>query len=126
MAYMRGKYYIWSDGHEEYCGVHFWSATGYDYWNEMGWHVVENDVVVPEHLDEKGEVTASGVYLENHIVDKFTIMRLVEMIHEGRLEGAVNDLLAEYAGEEYLPHYVEGLDGISDVLKVLYKKKPGG
>jgi hypothetical protein len=77
---MRGDNYIWSDG----SGVHFWSANGRDYWEVTGWHVDDDEHIREEHQDEKGEVTASGVYLPNDIVDQFVLMRFAELFEEGR------------------------------------------
>lgn len=94
MAYMRGRNYIWRD--ED--GVHFWSATGNDYWFEAGWHdYSDNDdekIINPDHLDSEGNVTASGVYIETEPIDEFVVMRIAELLEKSTLASAIDRAIA--------------------------------
>lgn len=89
MAYMRGDYYLWTDG----SGLHLWAADGYDGWDNAGWHCPDvddddNPVITPRHLQD-GENTASGVSIHQKIMDEYVMMRLAEMIHEGSVPQAI-------------------------------------
>ena len=101
MSYMRGKNYIWSDGE----GVHFWSATGNDYWFEAGWHDFSDSedtkIINPDHIDPEGNTTASGVYIENGPIDKFVVMRFAELLAESKLKPILeNTIESESEGLE--------------------------
>ncbi len=78
MAYMRGDYYLWDDE----SGLHIWAKDGYDGWDETGWH-----------LDVDDEATASGVSIHQDIMDEYVMMRVAEMIKEGKIEAAIERIL---------------------------------
>lgn len=88
MAYMRGNYYLWSDGDN----LHIWVADGYDGWDEAIWAV-----------DDDGErradrVNASGVSIPEKVMDAFVMMRLAQMIDAGLVDEAIDCAVGEYGG----------------------------
>lgn len=93
MAYMRGDYYLWDDE----SGLHLWAKDGYDGWDEAGWHEIgdskgEEPTIDPAHL-VNGEVTASGVSIHQDIMDEYVMMRVAEMIDEGKVDAAIDRIL---------------------------------
>ena len=88
MAYMRGDYYLWADE----SGLHLWAHDGYDGWDEAGWHRLEageEDVVKPTHLKD-GENNASGVSIHQEVMDEYVMMRLAQMVYEGKVSTAID------------------------------------
>lgn len=88
MSYMRGDYYLWSDGDN----LHIWVAEGYDGWDEAVWA-----------LDDDGEISAdrvnaSGVSIPKKVMDAFVMMRLAQMIDEGLVSEAIERAAGEYGG----------------------------
>ena len=97
MAYMRGDYYLWDD----VSGLHIWAADGYDGWDEAGWHLDcdndGNESVTASHLKD-GENTASGVSIHQDIMDEYVMMRLAELILEGKVEETIDRVMAPGGG----------------------------
>ena len=93
MAYMRGDYYLWDDE----SGLHLWAKDGYDSWDKAGWHeigetIAGDPIVRPEHVKD-GEVTASGVSIHQDIMDEYVMMRVAEMIDEGKVDAVIDRIL---------------------------------
>ncbi|MGI4791934.1 MAG: hypothetical protein ACRYFS_24185 [Janthinobacterium lividum] len=93
MAYMRGDYYLWDDE----SGLHIWAKDGYDGWDIAGWHEMDETaegepIFNPDHFVD-GENTASGVSIHQNIMDEYVMMRIAEMVKEGKVEDAVNRVL---------------------------------
>ena len=63
MAYTRGDYYLW---HGE-SGLHIWAKDG--------------------------ENTASGVSIHQEIMDESVMMRLAQMVYEGKVDAAIDRVL---------------------------------
>lgn len=105
MAYLRGDNYIWGD---EY-GVHFWSAKGQDGWENTGWHG-SIDSVETRHLDENGNVTASGTWVPAPAVDEFVVMRFAEILEEGRFSKIAEKIVADHTDEDPIGVAEEYLD----------------
>lgn len=79
MAYLRGDQYVWDDGER----LHIWVADGYDGWDESGWAV-----------DEDGQrrsdaMNASGVSIPMEIMDEYVVMRLAQLLREGKLHETI-------------------------------------
>lgn len=79
MAYLRGDQYVWDDGER----LHIWVIDGYDGWDECGWA-----------LDEDGQrrsdaTNASGVSIPMEIMDEFVVMRLAQLLREGKLHETI-------------------------------------
>lgn len=94
MAYMRGDYYLWDDE----SGLHIWAYDGYDSWNKTGWHLDDNedgseDYPIAERHLVNGENKASGVSIHQEVMDEYVMMRLAEMINEGKIESAIDRVL---------------------------------
>ena len=85
MAYMRGRYYLWSDTED---WLHIWVADGYDGWDESGWAHDKNGV------KREGMAAASGVSLPEDVMDQYVLMRLAELIHSGKIEATLERFLA--------------------------------
>jgi len=93
MAYMRGDCYLWDDE----SGLHLWAKDGYDSWDKAGWHeigetIAGDPIVRPEHVKD-GEVTASGVSIHQDIMDEYVMMRVAEMIDEGKVDAVIDRIL---------------------------------
>jgi hypothetical protein len=88
MAYMRGNYYLWSDGDN----LHIWVADGYDGWDEAIWAVDDNGE------RSANRVNASGVSIPEKVMDAFVMMRLTQMIDEGLVDEAIDRTAGEYGG----------------------------
>src|SRR5437762_436341 len=84
MSYLRGENYIWSDGER----VHIWVADGRDHWDDAGWSVGDDGKRHP------GRVNASGVGIDESVLDEFVVMRFAEIITEGKLEQTIGRVLA--------------------------------
>lgn len=88
MSYMRGDFYLWSDGER----LHVWAVDGYDGWDDSIW---------AEGLrsDQKtaGE-RASGVALPMDVIDELVVMRLAEIVDKRRFADAIDRAVARYGG----------------------------
>jgi hypothetical protein len=80
MAYMRGDYYIWSDGEEQ---IHVWAKDGYDGWDRC----YEGEV---EGTRRAGWENASGVRLPEAVMDEFVVMRVAQLILDGTVGAAID------------------------------------
>ena len=86
---MRGEYYLWTSSGTtpDQRALHIWSADGYDSWDRSGWAC--ND----DGTRREGMELASGTSLPMRVADEFVIMRLVEIIHEGLVDAAIDRAL---------------------------------
>lgn len=94
MSYMRGNNYIWYDGEN----LHIWVADGYDGWDQSGWYT---GVTGKEPLDEEesdSAVKPSGVMISESVLDEFVMMRLAQMIEEGKALEAVKRAISKWSG----------------------------
>ena len=89
MAYLRGETYIWRDE----SGFHFWAKDGYDNWDVTGW--ADNET---GEKRAEGYENASGVSIREEIVDGFVMMRLAQLICEGKVETVVDHVVNELGG----------------------------
>ena len=96
MAYMRGDYYLWSDGASDDAWLHIWVREGYDYWDISGWACREG----PDENPTRGKdfENASGTRIPLRVIDDFVFMRLAQLIHEGRAEEAIDRALPNVRG----------------------------
>ncbi len=90
---MRGDYYLWDDE----SGLHLWAKDGYDGWDVAGWHEIDETaegepILNPDHL-VNGENIASGVSIHQDIMDEYVMMRVAEIIKEGKIEAAIDRIL---------------------------------
>jgi hypothetical protein len=88
MSYMRGEQYLWSDGDR----LHIWIAGGYDGWDEAGWAC---DADGKRSAERKN---ASGVSIPISTADEFVVLRLAELIAEGKLEDTIDRAAARHRG----------------------------
>jgi hypothetical protein len=89
MSYIRGDYYFWSDASDV---THFWSAEGYDAWDQSGWAVDEGG---KKHEDR---LNACGVGIPTMKMDEFVVMRLAQMIRAGLVEDAIDRSTESHSG----------------------------
>lgn len=87
MAYMRGDYYLWSDDTNQ---LHIWVADGYDGWDDTGWCCGEDG------NRSKGFEKAGGVCIPENVMDEFVLMRLAELIQDGK----VTETIERFLGSE--------------------------
>jgi len=90
---MRGDVYIWSDGER----VHFWSADGHDWWQEAGWAEGRTLPGSPE-AEAESAIVAGGVSLRQVDTDAYVLMRLAELVAEGRAVEAIDRALERSGG----------------------------
>jgi len=88
MSYMRGDYYLWSDGEN----FHVWVADGYDNWDEAGWALDKDGKRSADRLN------ASGVGIPEKVMDAFVMMRLAQMIDEGLVDEAIDRAVGKFGG----------------------------
>lgn len=94
MSYMRGDNYIWHDGEN----LHLWVADGKDGWDQSVWYT---GVAGKEPIDEDEgdpDVKASGVMIPESVLDEFVVMRLAEMLQEGKAREAVSRAVSKWSG----------------------------
>ena len=81
MSYLRGNTYIWPSRDH----VHVWVHDGEDGWRESGWAVgAGND--------------ASGVAIEQETMDEYVMMRVAELVQQGRAVVAAERAIAAHRG----------------------------
>ncbi len=88
MAYMRGNYYLWSDGDN----LHIWVADGYNGWDEAVWAVDDDGERSADRLN------ASGVSIPEKVMDAFVVMRLAQMIDESVVGKTIDRAVSECGG----------------------------
>lgn len=113
-AYMRGKYYLWTDG----SGLHLWAYDGYDGWDQTGWHEAD--------FDDENENAASGVSIHQEIMGEYVMMRVAEMISEGKIETAIDRIVdLDGRGGNFGSRLLRANAGvIKQALKGLQKRPP--
>jgi hypothetical protein len=79
MSYMRGEYYLWRSDDK----THFWAAGGYDGWDESGWAEDATKCARP-----------SGVALPQPVADAYVMLRLAQLVREGKVALAAAEGLA--------------------------------
>ncbi len=89
MSYMLGRQYVWVDETH----VHFWSAEGYDGWDESSW--------VQQFESPSGRRSAafgrpSGVSLRQKVADEYVVMRMAELVSTGDIGAAIDRALAQH------------------------------
>jgi hypothetical protein len=90
MAYLRGDVYIWAD----FIRVHFWDAAGHDWWEESGWGEHQLELEQAAARSEANDATRpGGVSLRQEVADAYVMMRLAELIDEGRAVEAIDRAL---------------------------------
>jgi hypothetical protein len=96
MSYMRGDQYLRSDGDR----LHIWVADGHDGWEDSGWA----EAVKSSGRAPTGKRAAmppsrpSGLAIPEQIADEFVVMRLAELIAEGRAETAIRQAVRRHRG----------------------------
>ena len=73
-------------------GVHLWAFDGEDGWKDTGW-----GVAVKEWKTKRGQ-GPSGVCLPEPVLDELVVMRLAELVDEGKVSGAIRRALKKWAG----------------------------
>jgi hypothetical protein len=96
MAYMRGDYYVWASGGGDDGWLHIWAREGYDYWDISSWACHEGPDGNP--IRGKNFENASGTRIPMRVIDDFVMMRLAQLIYEGRVEEAVDRALPNARG----------------------------
>lgn len=86
MSYMRGDHYLWTD-EEGY--LHIWAADGYDGWDDTIWHCEDDGSARASHAKD-GRNIASGVCIRQEVIDEYVMMRLAQLIAEGRVDAAID------------------------------------
>jgi hypothetical protein len=116
MSYMRGDMYIWHDGEN----VHLWAANGKDGWDQSVWYT---GVTGKEPRDEEEQhgVKASGVMIPESVLDEFVVMRLTEMLQEGKAREAVNRAISKWNGNGGCL----ALNGYAEQLEAIFAKLEG-
>lgn len=78
-------------------------ADGKDGWDQSVWY---RGVTGKEPRDEEEgdpDVKASGVMIPESVLDEFIVMRLAEMLQEGKAREAVSRAVSKWIGNGGLP-----------------------
>lgn len=89
---MLGRQYVWVDDTH----VHFWSAEGYDGWDESSW--VQN-FEAPNDRRSAAFGRPSGVSLRQKTVDEYVVMRMAELVSTGEIVETIDRAIAHH-GEQ--------------------------
>lgn len=89
---MLGRQYVWVDDTH----VHFWSAEGYDGWDESSW--VQN-FEAPSDRRSAAFGRPSGVSLRQKVVDEYVVMRMAELVSTGEIVETIDRAIANH-GEQ--------------------------
>ncbi len=92
MAYMRGHNYIWTDE----SGFHIWVKDGADGWDEAGWCCSSGED--EESVRDEGFENASGTSISVAAMDAFVMMRLAQIIYEGKVDEAIDNAWGQQFG----------------------------
>jgi hypothetical protein len=84
MAYLRGNYYLWSDGDER---LHVWAFDGGDPWMDSGWASDADGRRLPNRQN------ASGVSIPETVMDEFVMMRFAQLIDSGAAAATIDRAL---------------------------------
>ena len=87
MAYMRGSFYLWQDD----VTIHLWSRNGYDGWDQSVWNETVDSTVAEANR-------ASGVAIPPGVADEFVVMRIAQLIDEGKLSEAIDRAIHKWGG----------------------------
>ena len=117
MSYMRGDYYLWSDGAEV---LHIWVADGYDGWDEAMWATNEGG----KRYEDRAK--ASGVGIPEKVMDEFVVMRLAQMVKEDLFEDAIDRAIENYGGNFGCAALSQAAEGLKAALRQVEFKKPRG
>lgn len=115
MSYMRGDYYLWSDGEEV---LHIWVADGYDGWDEAIWAVDE------EEKRHEERTKASGVGIPEKVMDEFVVMRLAQMVEENLVEDAIDRAIEHCGGNFGCDALSQTAESLKAVFRQVEFKKP--
>jgi hypothetical protein len=88
MAFMRGRYYLWSDATH----LHVWADDGYDQWDQSVWAAAIDGGDLPRESDP------SGACVPIDVLDEFVVMRLAQMLDEGVTAPAIRRALLQHRG----------------------------
>ena len=93
MSYMRGDYYLWVDGNDN---LHVWVKDGFDEWTQSGWAASdeENEDGSFELRDEMKK--ASGVSIPREVMDEYVVMRMAELIGEGKAVEVIDKVVSPH------------------------------
>jgi len=115
MSYMRGDYYLWSDGEEV---LHIWAADGYDGWDEAIWAIDE------EGKRQEDREKASGIGIPEKVMDEFVVMRLAQMVEENLVEDAIDRAIEHCGGNFGCTALSQAAEGLKAALRQVEFKKP--
>ena len=89
---MLGRQYVWVDDTH----IHFWSAEGYDGWDESSW---VQSFEAPSDRRSAAFGRPSGVSLRQKVVDEFVVMRMAELVRTGEIGATIDRAIAKH-GEQ--------------------------
>ncbi|HUE90355.1 MAG TPA: hypothetical protein VMO26_30085 [Vicinamibacterales bacterium] len=110
MSYMRGPFYVWRDD----TSIHIWAADGDDGWRESVW--------AAHHLDNADGGAPSGTKIPLDTLDERAVMRLAQLIEDGRVAAAINRALERHRGN----FGCNALDQLATSLKALVTQASRG
>jgi hypothetical protein len=89
MPYMLGRQYVWVDATH----IHFWSAEGYDGWDESSW---AQGFEGPSDRRSAAFGLPSGVSVRQKVADEYVVMRMAELLATGELSAAMDRAVANH------------------------------
>jgi hypothetical protein len=86
---MVGRQYVWVDDTH----VHFWSAEGYDGWDESSWFQGFEE---PSDRRSAAFGRPSGVSVRQKVADEYVVMRMAELVASGEVGAVIERALANH------------------------------
>lgn len=93
MSYMLGRQYVWTDDTH----VHFWSAEGYDGWDESSW---VQQFEAPSDRRSAAFGRPSGVSLRQKVADEYVVMRMAQLVSTGEIGAAIDRAIASHGAHK--------------------------
>ncbi len=94
MSYMRGDYYLWVGGIND--DLHVWVKDGYDEWDHSGWAASNEENEDGTHKLRDEMKNASGVSIPQEVMDEYVVMRMAELIGEGKAGEIIDKVVSPH------------------------------
>ena len=115
MPYIVGRQYIWVDD----TNVHFWSAEGYDGWDESSW---VKGFEPPTDRRSAAFGRPDGVSLRQKVADEYVVMRMAELMARGEIGAVMDRALANHGENTGCQALVERAPALRAALSQLATK----
>jgi hypothetical protein len=80
--------------------LYLWVADGKDGWDQSVWYAGVTGKEPNGEEESDPDVKASGVKMPESLLDEFVVMRMAEMLQEGKARKAVECAISKWSGNE--------------------------